>query len=453
MKVTRSHRSRVIAAVTTVCAAATPVSFVRAAVDVELVGRINLPNSVFLVNVVGYVDPSTLREYAIVGEDHDKVYIVDVTDPADMRITAQIGGVPGFDVKTWDHYLYTCDGNTSGSDSRVIDIADPSNPIVLPNGFPSSHTLQVSSAGVLYAEWPGLRIYDLATPTAPALLFETGVSRSQGHDCTPKGADRLYDFHGYDPTVIWDVTDPANPVTLGVIDDPQIVFNHSGDVTSDQRYLFICDELSTGIKPDITIWDIEDPSVPVRVGQIADVTATVHNIYIVGSLAYVAYYSAGFKVFDLSDPTRPVLAGQYDTSKRSGEGYVGAIGAYAYLPSGNILVCDVENGVFAFTLTPALASEPPVDAEFELEQNFPNPFNPSTRIPFELTHGGRVTLEVYDVAGRRVRAVLDRALPAGLHEAEWDGRDDGGRGVASGVYFYRMRAGSRTETRRMVLLK
>jgi hypothetical protein len=123
------------------------------------------------------------------------------------------------------------------------------------------------------------------------------------------------------------------------------------------------------------------------------------------------------------------------------------------LPSGNILVCDVENGVFAFTLTPALASEPPVDAEFELEQNFPNPFNPSTRIPFELTHGGRVTLEVYDVAGRRVRAVLDRALPAGLHEAEWDGRDDGGRGVASGVYFYRMRAGSRTETRRMVLLK
>jgi choice-of-anchor B domain-containing protein len=438
--------------VAVVCAAAAAAG-ARAAVDVQLVGRINLPNSVFLVNVVGYVDQSTLREYAIVGENHDKVYIVDVTDPADMRITAQIAAVPGFDVKTWGHYLYTCDGNTAGSDSRVIDIVDPSNPIVLPNGFPSSHTLQVSSVGIMYAEWPGLRIYDLATPTAPVLLYQTGVARSQGHDSTPKGSDRLYDFHGYDATVIWDVSNPANPDTLGVIDDPRIVYHHGGDTTPDQRYLYLCDELATTPTPDITIWDIADPSVPVRVGQIADATATVHNIYVVGDLAYVAYYSAGFKVYDLADPTQPVLAGQYDTSKRTGEGYVGAIGAYVYLPSGNILICDIENGLFAFTVTPALASQEPVEAAFQLEQNFPNPFNPSTRIPFELTRGGRVTLAVYDVAGRRVRSVLDRELPAGLHEAEWDGRDDDGRGVASGVYFYRMHAGERTETRRMVLLK
>jgi hypothetical protein len=284
-------------------------------------------------------------------------------------------------------------------------------------------------------------------------LYETGVSRSQGHDSTPKGSDRLYDFHGYDTTVIWDVTDPADPDTLGVIDDPQIAYNHGGDVTPDQRYLYICDELAPASMPDVTIWDIANPSVPVRVGQIADAAATVHNIYIVGSLAYVAYYSAGFRVYDLADPTRPVLAGQYDTSPRTGEGFIGAIGAYVYLPSGNILICDVENGVFAFTVTPALASEVPVDAEFQLEQNFPNPFNPSTRIPFELTRGGRVRLEVYDVAGRRVRAVVDRELPAGLHEAEWDGRDDAGQSAASGVYFYRMHAGDRTETRRMVLLK
>jgi hypothetical protein len=116
-------------------------------------------------------------------------------------------------------------------------------------------------------------------------------------------------------------------------------------------------------------------------------------------------------------------------------------------------VCDIENGLFAFSVTPAVASDAPADAEFRLEQNFPNPFNPTTRIPFELTQGGRVTLAVYDVAGRRVRSVLDRALPAGLHEAEWDGRDQNGRAVASGVYFYRMQSGAGSETRRMVLLK
>ncbi len=452
MNTNRYRLSRALAAAFAMVAGAA-----HAAVDIQLVGRANLPNSIFLVNVVGYVDPSSQREYAIVGDDHYKVYIVDVTDPADMRIAAQIDGVPGFDVKTWGTYLYTCDGDAGAvRDSRVIDILDPANPIVLPNGFPSAHTLEISSAGILYAEMPGLRVYDLTgTPDSPQLVFQarTGGGTSTGHDCMPKGTDRLYDFAGYAGTVIWDVTNPSAPDTLGVIQDATIAYHHSGDVTADGRYLYLCDELAGPSSPDISIWDIADPSVPVRVGQISDGTATVHNIYVIGNLAYTAYYSAGFKVFDLTDPTRPVVAGQYDTSKRSGDSFIGAIGAYVYLPSGNVLVCDIENGLFAFTVTPVVKSDAPADAEFRLEQNFPNPFNPSTRIPFEMTRGGRVSLAVYDVAGRRVRAVLDRDLPAGLHEAEWDGRDDDGRNVASGVYFYRMHAGERTETRRMVLLK
>ncbi|HEU4929788.1 MAG TPA: choice-of-anchor B family protein [Candidatus Krumholzibacteria bacterium] len=437
---------RLVAAALPAVMAASPA---RGAVDVQLVGRVNLPNSVFLVNVVGYVDQSTLREYAIVGDNHDKVYIVDVTTPADARITAQIDGVPGFDVKTWDHYLYTCDGNTSGNDSRVIDISDPASPIVIPAGFPSAHTLQISPGGIMFAEFPGLRIYDLATPASPTQLFQSG---GEGHDSTPKGTDRLYDFHGRDGTVIWNVADPANPDTLGVIDDPSIVFHHSGDVTEDQRYLYLCDELASGSVPDITIWDIQDPASPVRVGQLGD-GATVHNIYVVGDLAYVAYYSAGFRVYDLANPTQPVLAGQYDTSKRTGEGFIGAIGAYVYLPSGNVLVCDIENGLFVFTVTPATLSERSEAGAFHLKQNVPNPFNPSTRIPFELTRGGRVTLSIFDVAGRHVRSLVDRDFPAGTHETEWDGRDDAGQSASSGVYFYRLQTGSHSETRRMVLVK
>ncbi|MDH4037769.1 MAG: T9SS type A sorting domain-containing protein [Candidatus Krumholzibacteria bacterium] len=428
-----------------VCAAAS----VWSAVDITLVGRMNLPNSVFLTNVIIYDDPFSSRLYAILGDDYEKVFIVDVTDPTDMRIAAQIGAIPGFDVRTWDHYLYTCDGNQSGLDSRIIDIADPAHPVVLPNGFPSSHTIQISATGVMYTEFPGLRIFDLADPTAPALLYQTG---GEGHDSTPRG-NRLYDFHGSNGTVIWDVSDPAAPDTLGVINDPQIRFHHSGDVTADERYLYLCDELITHPGADISIWDIADPAFPVRVGQIADADATVHNIYVVGDLAYVAYYSAGLKVFDLADPTRPVLAGQYDTSRRTGEGFVGAIGCYAYSPDGNIYVCDIENGLFAFSVTDAPAAGVPGAADFSLAQNAPNPFNPATVIPFEVTRGGHVLLEVFDVAGRRVRTLVDDALPAGLHQAGWDGRDGAGREVASGVYFYRMRASGRSETRRMLLLK
>jgi hypothetical protein len=420
-----------------------------AGVDITLAGRINLPNSVFLTNVVIYDDPSSPRLYAIIGDNYEKVTIVDVTDPADMRISAQIGGVPGFDVRTWDHYLYTCDGNQNGLDSRIIDIADPAAPVVLPNGFPSSHTIQISSAGVMYAAFPGLRIFDLADPVAPALLYQTG---GEGHDSTPRG-NRLYDFHGRNGTVIWDVSNPAAPETLGVVNDAQIRFHHSGDVSEDGRYLYICDELITNPGADISIWDIAEPSFPVRAGQIADADATVHNIYVVGNLAYVAYYSAGLKVFDLTDPTRPVLAGQYDTSRRTGEGFLGAIGCDARSPDGHIYVCDIENGLFAFTVAPANADAAPSQADFRLAQNAPNPFNPSTVIPFELMRGGRVVLDVFDVTGGRVRSLLDDVLPPGLHQKDWDGRDQSGREVASGVYFYRMRAADRSETRRMLLLK
>ena len=419
-----------------------------APVDVTLLGRMNLPNSVFLTNVVIHRDASTSRLYAILGDDYQQVFIVDVTDPANMRLAAEISGVPGFDVRTWDHYLYTCDGNQSGLDSRVIDIADPARPAVLPNGFPSSHTIQIEN-GIMYTEFPGLRIFSLADPTAPALLYQTG---GEGHDSTPRG-NRLYDFHGRDGTVIWDVSNPASPDTLGVIRDTRIRFHHSGDVTGDGRYLYLCDELASHPDADISIWDIQDPSFPRRVGEVADPDATVHNIYVLGNLAFVAYYSAGLKVFDLTDPTRPSLAGRYDTSRRSGEGFLGAIGCAAFSPDGNVYVCDIENGLFAFSVTPAAAAPAAAAVGFELAQNAPNPFNPDTVIPFQLTRGGHVSLEVFDVAGRRVRTLVDASLPAGLHQAAWDGRDGGGRALASGVYLYRMRGGGRSETRRMLLLK
>jgi choice-of-anchor B domain-containing protein len=419
-----------------------------AAVRVTLMGRMKLPNSVFLTNVVGYSDPATRREYAILGDDRDKVYIVDVTDPTSPTLTAQIGGIPGFDVKTWDHYLYTCDGNTTGSDSRVVDLADPFNPTVLADGFPSAHTLQVSASGILYAEFPGLRIYDLSDPTSPALLYQTG---GEGHDSTPLGT-RLYDFHGRDGTVIWDVTDPSDPDTLGVISDPAIVFHHSGDATADQNTLFVCDELITHPGPDVTIWDISDPATPVRIGRIAEADATVHNVYVVGDLLYAAYYSAGFAVFDVSDPVHPVRAAGYDTSKRTGEGFVGAIGAFVVSP-GRVYVCDIENGLFVFTVVRDVPLPASPEAAFALAQNTPNPFRSNTRISFELRRSGRVSLAVYDVAGRRVRALFEGPLPAGTRGFEWDGRDDSGSAVASGVYFYRVDAGPHTETRRMVLVR
>ncbi len=89
----------------------------------------------------------------------------------------------------------------------------------------------------------------------------------------------------------------------------------------------------------------------------------------------------------------------------------------------------------------------------ELEQNYPNPFNPATAIRFSIPEAGVVRLQVYDVAGRVVRTLMDGAMGAGRVLVTWDGTDETGRRVASGVYFYRLEASGATLTRKMMLLK
>ncbi|MFH1681573.1 MAG: right-handed parallel beta-helix repeat-containing protein [Candidatus Eisenbacteria bacterium] len=83
----------------------------------------------------------------------------------------------------------------------------------------------------------------------------------------------------------------------------------------------------------------------------------------------------------------------------------------------------------------------------------PNPFGPGTTIHFGIDRSGPATLAVYDLAGRRVRLLRAGDLPAGRHQAEWDGRDDSGRPVSSGVYFYRLEEESRTRSGRLVLTR
>jgi Zn-dependent metalloprotease len=88
-----------------------------------------------------------------------------------------------------------------------------------------------------------------------------------------------------------------------------------------------------------------------------------------------------------------------------------------------------------------------------LHQNVPNPFNPSTRISFDLPADGYVSLRIYDLAGRLVRTLVGEPKPAGSHEIVWGGRDQGGKSVASGVYVVRLEANGVSERRRMVLAK
>ena len=100
----------------------------------------------------------------------------------------------------------------------------------------------------------------------------------------------------------------------------------------------------------------------------------------------------------------------------------------------------------------------PVTAEvpvkvLHLGANHPNPFNPATTFDYALAADGRVVIEVFDLAGRRVRTLVDEPRAAGKYTATWDGKDDAGERTASGTYFCRMTSGGHVASSKMTLVK
>ncbi|MFQ5512117.1 MAG: T9SS type A sorting domain-containing protein [Candidatus Krumholzibacteriia bacterium] len=159
---------------------------------------------------------------------------------------------------------------------------------------------------------------------------------------------------------------------------------------------------------------------------------------------------AGFRIYRKEDAAAPpVLVNKQrmipaaertflDTSVLPGKRYRYTLAVVK--PDGS----EITSGEIAATApVPALA----------LSQNFPNPFHPTTSIRFVLDRDSGVRLAVFDVRGKRVALLADAPFTAGPHEIVWNGRDGAGARVGSGVYFYRLEAGRRTLTRKMVLAK
>jgi len=90
---------------------------------------------------------------------------------------------------------------------------------------------------------------------------------------------------------------------------------------------------------------------------------------------------------------------------------------------------------------------------YSLSQNYPNPFNPSTTIKYSIPKRTDVTISVYNLLGRKIRTITIEKQSAGEHEVNWDGTDQSGKAVASGIYFYRLTSGNYTESKKMILLK
>ncbi|RMG38368.1 MAG: T9SS C-terminal target domain-containing protein [Methanobacteriota archaeon] len=120
----------------------------------------------------------------------------------------------------------------------------------------------------------------------------------------------------------------------------------------------------------------------------------------------------------------PRISGQYD------------VGAYEYQP-----------------VTELISAVDRLIGDYELHQNFPNPFNPTTTISFTLRRSARVHLDIYNILGQRIASLVNETLPVGNYQIRWNGVDERGNALPSGVYFYRMQANAFSVTRRMMLVE
>jgi len=347
-------------------------------------------------NLWGFVDLNDNREYAVIGLRNGTA-IVDVTDPVNPREVTTIPGnaSPWREVKVyqvrdtvnsrWRAYAYvTTEAANSGV--QVIDMsglpqsAQAQQPIL---DTSSQHTLYISNINystnvaegpfqpVLYVAGSNLnggswRAYSLANPAAPTPLTNAPSTRYM-HDSTSlivsdgraaqcaaghNPCEVLVDFN-VNQVELWDVTDKAQPLPLSAVTNPNNRYIHSGWPTLDQRHLFFHDELEEiqlGLPTQIYTLDLTNLLAPtVNVSYQGPTTTTDHNGYTRGTYYYVSHYRRGVVVFDASQPSQLVEVGHFDnylTPAANSAGTDGAWGVYPFLPSGNLLVSDIENGLF-----------------------------------------------------------------------------------------------------------
>ncbi len=162
---------------------------------------------------------------------------------------------------------------------------------------------------------------------------------------------------------------------------------------------------------------------------------------------------ADFDYFTIYGSTLPFLDGTAELV-----GYTtGNTFDVSTMPHGHyhLTVTDFNGNVGPATSTMGVSSvDGTVPTTWRLGSNVPNPFNPTTRISFDVPDARLVNLVIFDISGRLVRTLVDgELLQSKSHSREWNGTNDSGQKVAAGVYFYRMEAGDFIETKRMTLLK
>lgn len=367
-------------------------------------------------DIWGYVDLNTNREYAVMGIYNGTV-LIDVTDPANPAEVDTITGANSTwrDVKVYQYfddasseykvYAYVTTEGQGGL--QVIDLSNAPQSIELVNTisvFQTAHNVYLGNIdyangtaldgqdAYLYIAGSNLdngsyRVFDLTDPVNPTLIT-TPSSAGYVHDATNLIIDDARTAQcatGHNPceifvdfnenTVdIWDTTDKSNPFKVSSTGYAGASYTHSGWYSKDKNYIFIQDELderNRGVNSTLYVMDIQDLTSPRIVGSYVGSTPAIdHNGFTLEDKYYMSNYKRGLTILDVSNPVDPKEIGFFDTypiPEANDPQFDGAWGAYPYLPSGNILVSDISNGLFVLKDNSQIGGEQPPAPEPEPE--------------------------------------------------------------------------------------
>lgn len=313
------------------------------------------------------------REYGVIGSTMG-THIIDVTDPSAIYESAFVPGASQGPSIIHRHfhdyagYLYgVCDEGAATLQAIDLRFLPDSAPLRYSSNaiFSRAHNIFIDSVSArMYVAGGELQhaVVSLADPLNPTLikhsLTQIPFWNQIGyvHDNYVRH-DTAYLNAAYNGLFVVDFTNINNPVMIGSLTDyPDKGYNHSGWLTDDGHRYILADENFGYRMKMLNVQNLQNIQVMELLGTGVDPLSIVHNPLIKGDRLFVACYNDGLYIWDIAQPNNATIVGWYDTSIRPHIefSYKGAWGTYPFLPSGKVLVSDMQNGLFVLDVSQAM---------------------------------------------------------------------------------------------------
>ena len=329
----------------------------------------------------GWADAETGNEYALMGMTNGTAF-VDVSDPESPvflgRLPTHTEASDWRDIKVYKDHAYVVADQSGAHGMQVFDLTrlrglSESRTFaaeVVYGDFENTHNLAINEeTGFAYAVGSntcggGLHIVDIRTPNNPmfrachdaARTHDTQCVVYRGPDADHTGREICFSSNE-DHFAVVDVTDKEAALTLSSSTYPDTGFVHQGWLTEDQRFFLLGDELDEqdhGVLTRTHVFDVSDLDAPAYVfAHELDTVATDHNLYVLANRVFEANYESGLRVLEFGDLGEREISevAFFDTFPQGDDvAFAGAWSVYPYLPSGTVLVSDIDNGLFVLSM-------------------------------------------------------------------------------------------------------